>query len=41
MVLMGITIIKHEDLFYCGSIFKEEPDLALFRYKEKDEQLLM
>ena len=38
---MGITIIEHEDLFLGGSIYKGEPDLAMFRYKEKDEELLM
>ena len=37
MLLMGITIIEHEDLFCGGSISKEEPDLAMFRYKEENE----
>ena len=34
---MGITIIKHEDLFFGGSISKEELDLAMFRCKEEDK----
>ena len=41
MLLMGITIIDHEDLFFGGSISKKEPDFAMFRYKEEDEELLM
>ena len=41
MLLMGITIIQHEALFFCGFISKEEPDLEMFRYKEEDEELLM
>ena len=41
MLLMGITIIEHEDLFFGGGISTEEPDLAMFRYKEEDEELLM
>ena len=40
MLLMGITIIKHEDLFFGGSIPKEEPNLAMFRYNEQVENLL-
>ena len=41
MLLMGTTIIEQEDLFFCGGISTEEPDLAMFRYKEEDEKLLM
>ena len=41
MLLLGITIIEQEDLFFCGGISTEEPDLAMFRYKEEDEELLM
>ena len=41
MILIGITIIEHEDLYFGGSIFKEEPDLALFWNKEEDEELFM
>ena len=41
MLLMGITIIEHEDLIFGGGISTEEPDLAMFRYKEEDEELLM
>ena len=41
MLLMGITIIEHEDLFFGDGISTEEPDLAMFRYKEEDEELLM
>ena len=38
---MRITIIKHEDLFFGGAIFTEEPDLAMFRYNEEAKELLM
>ena len=41
MLLMGITIIKHEDLSFGGGISTEEPYLAMFRYKEEAEELLM
>ena len=34
MRLMGITNIKHEDLFFGGAIFTDEPDLTMFRYNE-------
>ena len=40
MLLMGITIIEHEDLLFGGAISTEERDLAMFRYKEEDEDLL-
>ena len=39
--LMGITIIDNEDLFFGGFISKENPDLAILRYKEEEEELLM
>ena len=38
---MGITIIEDEDLVFCGSISKEEPDFAMLRYKEEDEEILL
>ena len=38
---MGITIIEHEDLFFDIGISTEEPDIAMLRYKEEDEELLM
>ena len=41
MLLMGITIIEHEDLFFGGGISTEEPDLAIFHYKKEHEELLM
>ena len=41
MLLMGITIIEHEDLCFSGAISKEEPDLAMFCYKKEDEELPM
>ena len=41
MLLMGITIFVQEDLFFCGGSSTEKPDLAMFRYKVKDEELLM
>ena len=41
MFLMGITIIEHEDLCFDGAISKEKPDLAMFRYKNEVEELLM
>ena len=40
MLLMSITIIEHEDLVFCGSIPKEELNLAMFRYNKQDENLL-
>ena len=39
MLLISI-IIEHKNLVFGGAIPKEEPDLAMFRYKEKDENLL-
>ena len=39
MLLMGITIIEHKDLNFGGSISIEEPDLAMFRYNNKDDKL--
>ena len=41
MFLICITIIEHEDLCFDGAIFKEEPDIAMFRYKYEDEELFM
>ena len=41
VLLMGITIIEHEDLCFAGAISKEEPDLAMFCYKKENKQLLM
>ena len=40
MLIMGITIIKIKDLFFSGSICIKEPNLAMFRYNEQDENLL-
>ena len=40
MLLMGITILEHEDLFFGGSIPKDEPNLSMFRYTKQDENLL-
>ena len=39
MLLMGITIIEHEGLFFGGAIFIQEPDRAMFRYKWEDDKL--
>lgn len=39
LFLIGIIIIEHEDMFFNGAISKEAPDLAMFQYKEKDENL--
>ena len=41
MLSIIITIIEHEDLFFGSGISTEEPDLAMFRYKKEDEELLM
>ena len=41
MLLIGITNIEHKDFFLGGSIFKGKPDIAMFRYKEANQQLLM
>ena len=35
MLLIGITIIEQEDLFFCGGISTKEPNLAMFWYKKK------
>ena len=40
MLLMGITFIENEDLCFGGAISKEEPDLAMFRYKKEAKSCL-
>ena len=41
MLLMGITTIEHEDLFFNGAIYTEDPDLAMFRYNKQDTMICM
>ena len=41
MLLISITIIEHEDLSFDGAIYIEEPDLAIIRYKNENEELLI
>ena len=41
MLLMGITIIKLEDLFFGGATFYDEQKLVMFRYKEEDEEYIL
>ena len=35
MILKSITVIEHDDLFFGGAIFNDDPDLAMFRYKKE------
>ena len=35
MILNRITVIEHDDLFFGGDIFNDDPDLAMFRYKKE------
>ena len=35
MILRSITVIEHDDLFFGGAIFNDDPDLAKFRYKKE------
>ena len=37
MLSMNITFIEHEDLFFDGTSFHDEPELAMFRYKDDDK----
>ena len=39
MILKSITVIEHDDLFFGGAIFNDDPDLAMFRYK-KEKQIV-
>ena len=41
MLLISITIIVHEDLFFGDRISTHKPDLEMFRYKKENEKLLM
>ena len=41
MLLIGITIIEHEDMFCGGAISTTKPDLAMFQYKQNVKQLLI
>ena len=40
MLLKGITVIQHDDLFLGDAIFADEPDLAMFRYKNKEKNIV-
>ena len=37
MILKSITVIEYDDLFVGDTIFNNEPDLAMFRYKKKNK----
>ena len=39
MFLKGKTVIEHDD-FVDDAIFDDEPDLAMFRYKTKNKQIV-
>ena len=40
MISKSIAVIEHNDLFYGDLIFNDEPDLAMFRYKNENEKVL-
>ena len=40
MISISIAVIEHNDLFYGDLIFNDEPDLATFRYKNKNGKFL-
>ena len=40
MISKSIAVIKHNDLFYGDLIFNDEPDLAMFRYKNENEKFV-
>ena len=40
MILKSITVIEHDDLYFGQAIFNNEPDLAMFRYKKEDKQIV-
>ena len=39
MILKSIIDIEHDD-FFGEAIFKDEPDLAMFRYKKEDKKIV-
>ena len=40
MILKSITVIEHDDLFFGETIFNDEPDLAMFRNKKEDKNIV-
>ena len=40
MISKSIAVIEHNNLFYNGLIFNDEPDLARFRYKNENEKFV-
>ena len=40
MILKSITVIEHDNFCFGEAIFNNEPDLAMFRYKEEDIKLV-
>ena len=40
MISKSIAVIEHNDLFYSDLIFNDEPDLAMFRYKNENEKFV-
>ena len=39
MILKSIFVIEHDNLFFVGAIFNDDPDLVMFRYKEAKKLL--
>ena len=40
MISKSIAVIEHNDLFYGDLIFNDDPDLAMFRYKNENEKFV-
>ena len=40
MISKSIAVIEHNDLFYGNFIFNDEPDLAMFWYKNENEKFV-
>ena len=40
MISKSIAVIEHNDLFYGDLIFHDEPDLAMFLYKNENEKFV-
>lgn len=39
MILKRIIVIEYDNLFFNDAILNEEPDLAMFRYKNKKQEI--
>ena len=40
MISKNIGLIDHDDFFIGDAIFKNEPDLAMFRYKNANDKFM-